>query len=718
MTGADDDLARLAERAGIEPGYWDIAGHYHETTPETARALLAALGIAAEGPAAVRASLATIESAHWRRVLPPVTVAQAGTAMAVEVVTVDEAAPVPWRVVREDGGEAAAGMLAAAPVVARTFLDGRALAARRVALPADLPPGYHRLHLEGEAPATMALIVAPARCFLPRALADGGRLWGVAAQVYALREDRDWGMGDLGALAHLGDLARAWGAATVGINPLHALFAGAPERASPYAPSSRLFLDPLYLDLSAIPDLALCQEVRARLASAAFARRLAAARARDLVAYAEVAALKRPLLEALYRAFAGRPDGDPEVAAFRRFVADGGERLRRFALFEALAEHFGTPAAGAWPAVYRDPAAPAVADFAAVHERRIAFFQYLQWRTDQQLANAARGPAFGLYRDLALGSDPDGAEIWAEPAAFAPGARIGAPPDPFNALGQEWGLPPFHPTRLREAAYAPFIALLRANMRYAGALRLDHAMGLRRLYWVPAGAPPAAGAYVRYPFEDLLAILALESRRQRCAVIGEDLGTVPEGFRPRMKAANVLSYRVLYFERAGERFKPPQAWPRLAAACVATHDLPTLTGFWSGRAVAERARLGLHPSTAARRADFAHWRRDRRLLLQALADEGLLPAAIDPAHPARVAMTPALMAAIHAYLARTPCCLLMVQIDDLAGEAVAVNLPGTVDQRPNWRRRLAASLDTLAAAPARRLLSAILRREGRALTEP
>jgi len=323
---------------------------------------------------------------------------------------------------------------------------------------------------------------------------------------------------------------------------------------------------------------------------------------------------------------------------------------------------------------------------------------------------AGCGPRDAVRARVRIRARHEGADAWVEQETTARSSRIGAPPDPFQPLGQEWGLLPLHPRMLRKTGYDYFIAALRANMRNAGALRIDHAMGLRRMFWIPVGERPASGAYVRYPHEDLLGILALESHRNRCLVIGEDLGTVPEGFRERMAAAGALSYRVIYFEKEGDRFKRPADYPGLSLACASTHDLPTLVGFWEGRDLMLRKQLGLYPSEEARLEEHRARTRDRRLLLEALAAEDLLPASVDPERPEETAMTRELIHAVHAYLARTPTCLLMVQFDDLLGEADQINLPGTVSERPNWRRKLSCELEELGADATVRALAEALRR--------
>jgi 4-alpha-glucanotransferase len=430
-----------------------------------------------------------------------------------------------------------------------------------------------------------------------------------------------------------------------------------------------------------------------------------------------VKAFKLAVLESLYACFLRKHDssaaGGGRVEAFERFRREQGELLRHYALFESLSEEFAGRPWQEWPEPYRHPNSPAVEEFARANADRIRFFEYLQWQANEQLGRAQaraleRGFSIGIYRDLAVGASRDGLDAWADQQVIVQSAKVGCPPDPFNMLGQDWGIPPLHPLRMRDSGYQPFIDILRTNMRHAGALRIDHVMGLMHLFWIPANGTPAGGAYVKYPFEELLAVLALESHRNRCLVVGEDLGTVPAGFRERMAKANVLSYRVLYFEKDGDRFKTPAEYPGLALACVTTHDLATLAGFWQGSDLDLKRRLNLYPSEQARRNDESARRWDKSLLLRALAGEDLLPDGIDPEDADGAPMSPALMAALHGYLARSPARILLIQIDDLMQELEQINLPGTVFERPNWRRRLSKRVDQLPGLPAMQALKQTL----------
>ena len=733
--GAEGALGRLAAYAGILPEYVDVRNERHVTSRETQRALLGAMGIPVATDADAIAALATHEARTWRRLLAPVAVFHADDApLSIELAIPASLAgrSLPWLLIAERG-ESWRGSVVPAGLeqIAERVIDGTTVARYRLTLPATaatLGEGYHRFELQpsddAESVAT-TLVVAPSRCYEPPALADGGRVWGPSVQLYSIRSRRNWGVGDLTDLKRVTEFAAAAGADIVGLNPLHTLSSVAPQHASPYNPSSRLFGNPIYIDVEAVPEFAHCEAARRAVANAGFQAKLRWLREGELVGYRVSFAAKREIMELLYRCFreSHQGRGDARERAFAAYLASGGEALRRHALFEAIAGKLhddGIAAAGdwrGWPAALRDVNGPAVAAFAEAHVERVEFHAYLQWQFDTQLdaageASAALGLGVGLLQDLAVGINPGGSESWSDPSLYAAGASVGAPPDPYNAAGQNWGLPPQIPERLRDAAYAPFIATLRRNMRAAGALRIDHVMGLLRLYWVPAGAQADAGAYVRYPFDDLLGILALESQRNRCMVIGEDLGTVPDEVRAGLQRVGVLSSRPLYFAHdADGEFIAPAAYPRDAVVSVGTHDLATLKGFWVGADLDAREALSPFPQPEHRYAQNVERTGQRRRLLHALQREALLPAGIDPYHAARGEWAPELGLALQRYLARSPAKILLVAMEDVFGQLEQVNLPGTVDELPNWRRKLVRDLEDWAQDPAVRALIDALRAE-------
>lgn len=709
------ELRRVAELIGIGTRHVDALGAVHEPDEDTLSRLIASFGLPAE-PAQAAEALAE-ESRNAPFGLPPVHIVahEAPDPMLRLRLAVD--IPIQWNCRFEDGTEAS-GRDSAIPG------GGDRSDEAMLRLPAPLPLGYHRLELSaGAVSAQLGLIVAPSACYLHPALQPGARSWGLTAQLYGLRSGGDWGIGDFTGLAQLCREAAPLGATTVGVNPLHALFAAEPRHFSPYSPSSRAHLNCLYIDVTAVPGYT--EDAAAR--SSASPDAIATAQTAELVDYAAVGTAKRPVLEALFRHFRGRELGSERNArsavggSFRVFQREGGEALQSFALFEALHEHFSREGRQFswqdWPEPMRDPRSPAVADFARANADRVEFFQFLQWEADRQLGEAAAagqrsGLAIGLYRDLAVGVNPNGAEAWADQQLIAPGAAIGAPPDPLSRAGQNWGLAPINPLVLRRRGFAPIIAALRANMRHAGILRIDHVMGLQRLYWVPSGSPAPGGAYVNYPFDELLRLVALESQRNRCAVIGEDLGTLPEGFREKTQTANVLSYRILAFERRHDgKFIPPAEYPPLAAASAATHDLATLKGFWLGRDIEWRRRLWLYPDAAAEATELEERRRDRQFLMEALVAEGLigpdrcsefLGANGEPVY------SNLLGEAVHAYLARSRARLMLIQLEDVIGESEQANLPGTDDEHPNWRRRLPCSIEDLLTGPEMRRVAELV----------
>jgi 4-alpha-glucanotransferase len=686
-----DALRHVAGLVGIGHRHVDALGVVHEADEELLSRLIAAFGLPAD-PKQAADALADEERAAPFGLGAAQIIAEEDPGPTLRLQLPPGTDAVEWHCRLEDGGR----------------WDGRSDGAE-LRLPAGLPIGYHRLEIAGAGvTGEIDIVVAPPSCHLPAALRPGARSWGLTAQLYGLRSARDWGIGDFADLASLCRGAASLGAAAIGINPLHALFAAEPRHFSPYSPSSRVWLNYLYIDVIAVPGFAEDAAAQSLAPEAA----VAAARASELVDYAAVAAVKRPVLEALFARFRRRElaAGTALGGEFRAFQRDGGVPLEEFAVFEMLHELWtrrgGLFSWQSWPAAMQGPGSAEVAEQARDFAKQVEFFQWLQWLADRQLGHAAAagrkaGLEIGLYRDLAIGVNPHGAEAWADQELVVPGAAIGAPPDPLSRAGQNWGLAPINPLALRRRGFGRFVAALRANMRHAGVLRIDHVMGLQRLYWIPSGNPATAGAYVSYPFRDMLRLVALESARHGCAIVGEDLGTVPEGFRETMQGANVLAYRILAFERRGDSsFNPPGDYPALAAASAATHDLATLKGFWLGRDIAWRRQLGVYPDAAAEATEAGERRRDRVLLLEALAHEGLLPPERfgeflspdgEPFYKAELGEL------IHAYLGRSQARLLLVQLDDVAGECEQANLPGTTDAHPNWRRRLSIRLEDLLA---------------------
>ncbi len=555
----------------------------------------------------------------------------------------------PARIVLEDGAELA--------------VEGR--------LPLDIPFGYHTL--QADAGPERALIVSPGRCHLP----ESWRAWGWAVQLYAARSRASWGIGDLGDLRRLATWsADQLGAGFILVNPLHAVAPTLPQQPSPYFPSSRRFRNPLYLRIEDVPGAAAsCVDVEP------LAARGRAFNGQRHIDRDEVWRLKVAALEVIWTN-GGRAD-----EGFERWRSEQGSALAEFATWCVLAEHHG-PRWREWPLQYRRPSNPEVERFRSEHDDRVRFHAYLQWLTDLQLAASSSGLA--VIQDLPIGVDPEGSDAWAWQDVLAEEVNVGSPPDEFNGQGQDWGLPPFVPWKLAGAGYRPFIETIRATIACAGGLRVDHVMGLFRLWWIAAGTAPTEGAYVRYPSDDLLDIVALESHRARALVVGEDLGTVETGVREAMAERAILSYRLLWFEE-----DDPCSWPELAMAAVTTHDLPTVAGLWDGSDLEAQRRLGLGPneeSTLAIRS---------RLATAGGLDTDARPAAAN--------------LAAHRLLARAPSVLLSATLDDAAAVPERPNIPGADGQRANWCLALPSDLEDLELAVLPRRLASTL---AESLTRP
>lgn len=691
-------LAEQARRLGVSDRYHGFWGK-EEIVPEAVlqRAVAAMHGDGRELVA-------------QRFGLPPVHVAREGEVAPLRWTSHDDGGA-RWRLVMEDTGQdVASGELQ------RSFQQAT------VALPDGLAIGYYRLTLEGAPREEYCRVaIVPRHCHVAPGLQQGERWWGCTIQLYALRSARNWGIGDFGDLRRLCDAAAHQGASFIGLSPLHALFPDNPAAASPYSPSSRKALNPIYLDVQTLVDLGGCEEAAERVQSEGFQDRLQALREAEMVDYAGVAAAKDEVLRILWRHFEQHElDKDRSRGAhFMAYMRGREPTLGRHALFEALQEHlarkdtsvWGWPA---WPQEFKDPDGAAVQAFREQHASDVRYRFWLQWLAEVQLESCqryarTRGMGIGLYCDLAVGVNGGGAETWMEHEVFALGMHAGAPPDPLAPQGQDWGLPPWSPQRLRAVRYQPFIDTLRANMRHCGALRLDHVMALMRLFWTG----PDGGTYVEYPLDDLMGLLALESRRHECMVIGEDLGNVAPKMREAMREGSLLSYKPLLFEREDDGgFRRPAQWQAKALAVVSTHDLPTLRGFWLGEDIELSARLGLYPDQGAREEQVLQRAQDRARLLLALQREDLLPEGTSAQPTSLPDATQAFVDAVYAYLARTPCWLVGVQLEDVTGQLLQVNVPGTTEDRfPNWRRKLPVTVEGLGSDARWSSLAAVLRAE-------
>jgi 4-alpha-glucanotransferase len=687
-------LKAIAERYGIALQYQDARGNTVSTDLRVVNQLLRSMGVLTADTGDCRASIE-------EPLLPPVLVVRPEDgAIYIDLSNDLNRRQLDW-VVRLENGEVLKG-------TARIIRKSTCAETLSLVLP-DLAFGYHKLELP-ELSASVSLIVAPSRCYLPEKFREGERSWGISLQLYLLRSRSNWGIGDFGDLARLATITAHLGCDALGLNPLHQMFPDKPEHASPYSPASRSFLNIMYIDVHLIPEYQVSGADKL-IASDTFAADIANCRARPHVDYTSVTRLKLEALGLVFDGFKSHATKERNQE-FSSFLEQGGDALRFSSLFQVLRDHFSRTEPTldtwkCWPMPFHSPVSAESIQFSSDHQNEIEFYSWLQWIADQQLRDASAvaleaGMEVGLYRDLAVGCDRTGCETWSNPSDFLECAQVGAPPDILNPSGQNWGLPPFNPVALKMKAYKPFVDLVRANMRHAGGLRIDHVMGLQRLYCIPEGSAPSNGAFISYPIDDLIGILALESHRNRCLVVGEDLGTVPEGFREKMAAANILSYRVLFFEQnEQDGFVQPEQYPALAVAVAGSHDLPTLRGWLVETDIELKDRLGLYPSEDEVAAQRSRRSNERRAVLKALQ----LPRPIEPEQ---------FSVAVHRFLSRAASMLTMVQLDDLLGEDDPVNVPATSTEHPNWRRRYSSALeDLLEHGPALKQIEVILSERSR-----
>jgi 4-alpha-glucanotransferase len=689
-------LNELAAYVGILPSYVGFDGTEKHTPPETTVVLLQAMGLRAHSEDAAREQLNALQDQDLRSPLDPVVVHQHGAKNKLIARAPRRGGAVRWRVdIRSERGRIASR---------EGLYDGGG--PLEIETP-NFGAGYYDVRIRmtsrrAESEATQLLIVCPDGCVAPRDTLGERKAFGVYANLYSVRSDRNWGVGDLGDLETLTKWVRSIGGAFVGLNPLHALLNRGGD-ISPYGPVTRLWRNPIYIDVEQVPEIGETG-IRERLHTPEIDAMLAPLRASTKVEYEQAWAMKTLALDKLFSAFMdlrSRHATHPRVAAFNEFVSRGSHWLDDYATWMAIAESRNEWNWKIWPEDLHDRESESVKRFAAGHNRRIDFYKWAQFELDRQIGDVAAtaradGMSIGLYQDLAVGSSGTGSDAWAYRDLFRSGVTIGAPPDPYSDFGQNWGLPPIDPRALRQDRYRYFIQLARAGFRHAGALRMDHVMGLFRLFWIPEGATGRDGAYVTYPSGDLLGILALESQRHHALVVGEDLGVVPPEVPPAMQKWGLLSSKVLYFEREdGGGFKPQSSYPDLSLASANTHDMPTIGGFWAGRDIELRRSLGLIDEGASANVS-AHRNHEKQKLLDRLREDAALPLHEHP--PLDAAGVPAVKRGVHEWLCATPAALVALSLDDLGDEIEPINVPGVgVDKYPCWGRKMHKTIPEIAA---------------------
>lgn len=697
----ENNLRELADKLGIATKFADagMVRREYEVGGETIKFFAKMLGYNADNDKAVEDTLKQIDEGRWNRVLDSIYVVEndkvefdvvVPSSQASEYLTVElrpedceDPLPVSYQVISS---------------CSEKYINSTPYTRLVIRIDTPLAYGYYSLSLKIKNKTYKSVLAISPKCCYEAPSLDK-KLWGFAVQLYSVKSARNWGVGDFTDLCTLVKIAAHVGASAIGLNPLNVLMHNFPEEASPYNSISRLFLNPIYIDVEAVPEFMPEDKDEA-------AAELADLRNAELIQYTRVYNLKSKYLERCYERFKASKNKDRKTA-YARFCKEQGEELDKLAIFQTLYdEHCQTVWGGwrAWPEQYRDPSSPAVKEYARQNKDRIDFFKYLQFEADRQFNTAQNlvsdlGLGIGFYRDLAVGVGQDSAELWSNPQLFLAEAGAGAPPDAFFPEGQQWGLGAFEPRKLKEECYRPFIRILRANMKNAGALRIDHVMSLMRLYIIPFNGVP--GTYLHYNFMDMINIVALESHLNKCTIVGESIGNVPDGFLDTLRERNIHPLSVLWSERYDSGwgdFISPSGYPRSAFVSLGTHDMPPLRMWWFGYDIELSYSLGLIASEGERTEAYHKRELDRWKLLFALDSNGVWPEdnlrknnyIFGEGYPEGIEE------AVHRFISRTPCSVFLAQFEDILHVEKRQNLPGTDrDKHPNWRRKLPVNLEAI-----------------------
>ena len=712
MQPSDELINELAELYGIIPEYWDIFGIKHITPIETKKAILKAMKLDIDSDESIKSEIYAKKTCPWSRFIETVKVISVNEQpFKISIhAPVDEGqedrAFISWHIRNEEGKKIDEFSLSGNELI---ISDQRWMYGRRY-IKIDLSDkchreiGYYFIEITFRIPnmeisGTSRIIITPDCCYVHPEL-ENGKEWGLSINLYSIRSSQNWGIGDFGDLKKIVKWVSELKGGFVGINPLHAIPNKKPFGISPYSPISRLYKNFIYLDMESIP------EVKELMADALWRtahgkkieNQINELREKELIDYENAAFLKERILRHAFALFYEKLMlRNDRIEEFKRYVTEEGNNLDLFASFLSPSSD----------------------------EKEILFYKYIQWLINEQLKEVSEltknlKMPLGIYHDLAIGSIGGGSDSWNYQDVIAEGIDLGAPPDDFNPKGQNWGFPPLVPERLKESGYELFIQTIRKNMRHFGALRIDHALGMFRQFWIPQGSDAALGAYVKQPTEDLLRIIALESVRNRTMIIAEDLGTIGENVRETLFRFKMLSYRLLYFERnyPDPSFLMPEKYHELALCAVTTHDLPTIYGWWIGRDIDLKKRLGIFPDESAWQRNIGKRERDKSLLIDALKSQGLIPDAHSPIHqfthsPYLDEMTPELCLAIYRYLGLTPCKLLAVSLDDAIGTLDQQNMPGITDSYPSWMQKTPLSLEQMISDRWFKNLSVMLQKNNR-----
>jgi 4-alpha-glucanotransferase len=737
MADYDELINELSGLCGIYRDYWDIFGNKHEASFESKTAVLRAMGCGIDSEEDVLTEIKKRRDFPWNSFVEPVIFASVNSDMISIAVYIPlpqnsaDDAVFSMNITDEHGHKDSFNFnLSNMSPKDERLLDGMSYA--KYELPYAAQDGKYRIGyyaaevlfsaVGSSLRGSCRLIITPDSCYIPPEL-ENARTWGLSVNLYCLCSERNWGLGDFTDLKNLISLSGDLGAGFVGINPLHAIPNTAPFGISPYSAVSRLYRNFLYIDIESVPEVKNSDKAQSLLHSEDFIKEIKRLRETEFIDYEAVASLKEEMLKTAFNDFYKKLNiaQKERHQAFLAYVKEQGNLLLNFAVYMAMSRHFKNRDWMVWPEDYRKPENSAVKQFAVENRKDVMFYQYIQWIIDTQMYEAAqkakkiRMPV-GIYHDLAIGSISDGSDAWMCQRVIAKDIDVGAPPDDFNPNGQNWGFPPFIPEACRDMGYDYFIHTIRNAMRHCGAVRIDHALGLFRLFWIPKGMHASKGVYLNYPYEHLLGIIALESWRNKTMVIAEDLGTVGDNVKEVLQNCRMLSYKLLYFERRypDPAFKTPDEYAETALCAVTTHDLPTLYGWWSGHDIEVKKNLGIYQNETAYESDVLSRRRDKRLLMQALKMQGLISdlpvASLENDDEFGFEMTEDICLAVYAYLAKTRCKLIAVSLDDISGALDQQNMPGITDGYPSWMRKAAITLEDLKKSGRMRRLSEIFSR--------
>jgi len=733
MRTREDLINELAWLCGIVFDYWDIFGNKHITPISTKEAILRSMRLRIETPQEILEEIIKIYDRAWTSFIVPVKVISVNNqplnlSVYIPLNEGDERNLILYCRIENEKGKRDDFKISRDSLhiseqkwinnqryVKFDFNDGQY---REI--------GYYSFYARchgayGEISGLSRIIITPDKCYIPPELEQNKRLWGISLNLYSVRSFRNWGCGDLNDLNEIAKWIWKLNGGFVAINPMHALLNKRPYDISPYSPVSRLYRNFIYLDIDSVPEVADSEDTQALMRTKTFKDKLKRLRDSDLIDYETVAAIKEKILRFAFEIFYEKhfKQDTRRGKSFDRYLSDEGDPLRSFCVFMALSRKNKSANWDTWLEEFHNSSGKATSEFMEANAKEILFYSYIQWLIDSDIKNISesckRTSPLGLMFDLAIGSTGGGSDVWNYKDIFALGMNVGAPPDDFNPIGQDWGFPPLIPEIMKQTGYEFFIHTIKKTMKYAGALRIDHALGMFRLFWIPEGSLPSEGAYIVYPSEDLLRIIALESVRNKTLIVAEDLGTVGEHVHNKLRDFNMLSYKLLYFERNYPEFSftPPEKYPQRALCAITTHDLATCNGFWAARDIEIKKKLGLFTNEEKYHRHQHDRIRDRELLLKALKEQGIIPEDYLLETPDSFSANDELCLGVYEFLARTPSMLVSVSMDDMLGIMNQQNLPGVIELYPCWRQKLPLNLEDIFEDNRFKILSTMFTNNGR-----